>query len=1044
MERQGVSNAMVLNHLADHYFWQYTQFKPADAFVQPGSDVLRLVYPDGSSEPPPPPPPPPPAAAGNVPPPPPDTLSRSDLLRIGPTFATRVTAVLGGGQFRMADRWPAAPAGGNDDESGGCGGGQVRLYRRDLRRVRELANRAYQTTEIAAVKAESVYLMGRVHHLLRAFSDAKVCYLEACRLWPALAPAQFGHAQMLVRDGDYDSAATCLRAVLDIVPDNLESLVLLALLQATTKQRRAALLSFKRALEIAPGRADVWVAQAQTQQEEPAGYEGAIVSYARAMAIEGSGAGSGGGSSGDGGGGFSGGAFSGGGSGGFGGFAGGSGGVPGSGSRGMQALSAAERRAVWNNIGVINEHLGRLEEAVKAYANALERPDSAGGNGGTDGAPAADPAEDETRLLVSDSANKLFWAWRRVDGVLAATGPDSNVVTLTVVPSGRLRCRRRRRGDSNGDTMDDDEDGAEEEEDTANAENGDGNSDDDNGGAGIEEVDGSASAADAEMAAAAALAALAPGQHIRVGGEREGLVTRIESISPATSSTSLRKQLEVADVVPATRAVSGPLYRKVARLTLAGGTATVGLNLALLHERLGQHQAAAELYKAILVEHPSYVACYMRLGCVSRDAGQINEASKWFAQAAAVEPDNKDVLVYLGNLHMGSGEWNKAQKLFERVVAMEADHLHADKYTLLSLGNIYFSNLDDKGKFDKHLAHAANYYRQVLQLDPANAFAANGIGMIMAEKEALDQSKEIFTRVREASADAMADTWVNLAHVFLALRKHNEAIRLYQHCLRRNHGSGRDASLHLCLASVYFETQRWGECRSALLKGLRLFPNDLQLWYNLALTRESFAVTVLQREQKGERRTLEDVENAISDLCGAEELFRWLAEDQERDARRRLPYSTERARKHGGFCHQNIARAKEHLDHEKVKAQQERDMRERRLQVLRQQEEDRRQQEEEEARRRREAAAALEERARSNEDTVRRVVDMMQSRQREKEAAGQNRRAGGGGGGGRRGSGGKRARSGGGGGGGGDDGAADGDDGEAMGEDGAGGKAAAA
>lgn len=51
-----------------------------------------------------------------------------------------------------------------------------------------------------------------------------------------------------------------------------------------------------------------------------------------------------------------------------------------------------------------------------------------------------------------------------------------------------------------------------------------------------------------------------------------------------------------------------------------------------------------------------------------------------------------------------------------------------------------------------------------------------------------------------------------------------------------------------------------------LLKALHVSPNNLQLWYNLALARETFAVAVLQKEQKGEARTLAEVENAIEDL----------------------------------------------------------------------------------------------------------------------------------------------------------------------------------
>lgn len=32
-------------------------------------------------------------------------------------------------------------------------------------------------------------------------------------------------------------------------------------------------------------------------------------------------------------------------------------------------------------------------------------------------------------------------------------------------------------------------------------------------------------------------------------------------------------------------------------------------------------------------EHPSYVDCYLRLGCMARDREQIYEASDWFKEA---------------------------------------------------------------------------------------------------------------------------------------------------------------------------------------------------------------------------------------------------------------------------------------------------------------------------------------------------------------------------------------------------------------------------
>lgn len=36
---------------------------------------------------------------------------------------------------------------------------------------------------------------------------------------------------------------------------------------------------------------------------------------------------------------------------------------------------------------------------------------------------------------------------------------------------------------------------------------------------------------------------------------------------------------------------------------------------------------AEEVYKSILKEHPNYVDCYMRLGCIERDRKQYHAAS---------------------------------------------------------------------------------------------------------------------------------------------------------------------------------------------------------------------------------------------------------------------------------------------------------------------------------------------------------------------------------------------------------------------------------
>lgn len=63
---------------------------------------------------------------------------------------------------------------------------------------------------------------------------------------------------------------------------------------------------------------------------------------------------------------------------------------------------------------------------------------------------------------------------------------------------------------------------------------------------------------------------------------------------------------------------------------------TINYNLARLHEALHEYNKAEVIYKNILREHPNYVDCYLRLGCMARDLGQIYEASDWFKEALQV------------------------------------------------------------------------------------------------------------------------------------------------------------------------------------------------------------------------------------------------------------------------------------------------------------------------------------------------------------------------------------------------------------------------
>ena len=75
---------------------------------------------------------------------------------------------------------------------------------------------------------------------------------------------------------------------------------------------------------------------------------------------------------------------------------------------------------------------------------------------------------------------------------------------------------------------------------------------------------------------------------------------------------------------------------------------TVRYNLARINEALCRHDRAEALYKEILMDCPNYIDCYLRLGCMARDRGQIYEASDKFKDALQISNEDPDAWSLIG------------------------------------------------------------------------------------------------------------------------------------------------------------------------------------------------------------------------------------------------------------------------------------------------------------------------------------------------------------------------------------------------------------
>jgi RNA polymerase-associated protein CTR9 len=493
---------------------------------------------------------------------------------------------------------------------------------------------------------------------------------------------------------------------------------------------------------------------------------------------------------------------------------------------------------------------------------------------------------------------------------------------------------------------------------------------------------------------------LLPGDDIRLGDTFETQVERVDKVGEnivLQVKDSYKGEKKALDNDESTMDISGeskenvhpkeiPVFVKRENSRLIDPVAiSITFNMARLHEAAGRTLAAVELHKAIVKRNPAYVNSYLRLACIAIDCGALNECAGWLKIAAETAPGNPEVLTLIGNLHLSLCDWAPAQQIFDGLLGRKVPNVEA--YALLSMGNIYFANLDIPGRYAKHLGYAADFYKRILTKDNANAYAANGLGSVMAEKAELFKAKEIFNRVRETTGDTIADAHLNLAHIYLAQKKHPEALQMYQSYLKRTEdGTAPITSksrlddkvdvLHY-IAFSYFDwarqTELFNNAKAApaderykmAMQNLELAIIDNTsesknsvLTYNLCMTKLQAANCVLQKLTRNIRRTAQEVEEALEGLKQSLETVETIAKNKAEGAK--VLISTSILNDFITHCKSNIESAKSHLEDERKREEEAKEV----LELQRSMAEMKRQEQLlEEARRKEEEAKKQEERA---------------------------------------------------------------------------------
>ncbi|CAN6982591.1 unnamed protein product [Brassica oleracea var. botrytis] len=299
---------------------------------------------------------------------------------------------------------------------------------------------------------------------------------------------------------------------------------------------------------------------------------------------------------------------------------------------------------------------------------------------------------------------------------------------------------------------------------------------------------------------------------------------------------------------------------------------TTLFNMARLLEQLHKTETATFLYRLILFKYPGYIDAYLRLAASAKAQNNLPLAIELVNEALKVDDKNPNALSLLGELELKNDDWVKAKETLR--AANDATD-GKDSYAILSLGNWnYFAAMRNEKRNPKleatHLEKAKELYTKVLTQHSSNMYAANGSGIILAEKGQFDIAKDIFTQVQEAASGSvflqMPDVWVNLAHVYFAQGNFALAVKMYQNCLRKFFYN-TDSQILLYLARTHYEAEHWQECKKTLLRAIHLTPSNYTFRFDLGAVMQKSSSSTLQKKKRTAdevvRSTVTEAENAV-------------------------------------------------------------------------------------------------------------------------------------------------------------------------------------
>ena len=313
---------------------------------------------------------------------------------------------------------------------------------------------------------------------------------------------------------------------------------------------------------------------------------------------------------------------------------------------------------------------------------------------------------------------------------------------------------------------------------------------------------------------------------------------------------------------------------------------SISYNLARSYEGAGELEEAKKVYENLRDRYADYTDAQTRLAQIALRQSPHDEGPKTMAKLYEAESSNIEVRGLYGwylNRHKRRGV-SLAEDPEARVYrhTLQYHHKH-NVYALTGLGNLHLAiaremrreNEQDREKRRKTYEKAVGFFVQALNLDPRNAYAAQGIAIAQAEDQHnIPSAIQIFTKVKETVRDS--GTLVNLGHAYCEKKQYARAIEMYEAATAKDRA--RNPQVLAALGRAAFLKGKTDKSVAAMkaalthsLDALRLAPGQVHFEFNVAFVQIQLAQLIYGLPEA--QRTLADLEGALQGLHAAVDAF---------------------------------------------------------------------------------------------------------------------------------------------------------------------------